>query len=228
MNLTLTDKKKEAGDAISFHFSYEESLSWRAGQFLHYSLPHENPDNRGTERWFTIAAAPHERRVQLTTRMEANPQSTFKKKLGALPIGGTIEADSPAGEFVVEDPQKDYIFIAGGIGITPFRSILLDLHFRKEPINVMLLYANRTKDCVFQNELEGISRRKPSLRIHYFIDSNHIDENAIRARVLNLQKPLFYISGPEPMVQSFEKMLWGMNIPEALTVRDYFPGYTWP
>src|SRR5581483_2999979 len=109
MKLTLIDKRKEAGDATSFILKPETGMdaattlfTWRAGQFLHYTLPHENADDRKTERYFTISAAPHEGHVMITTRILADAanastanaaatapkMSTFKKTLAALPIGG--------------------------------------------------------------------------------------------------------------------------------------------
>lgn len=129
MGLTLLEKHPEAGDATSFIFKPETPLVWQAGQFLHYNLLHQNPDERKAERYFTIASAPFEQNIWLTTRhMEKG--SSFKAALFALPIGGNIEANGPEGDFVVNDLAREFIFIAGGIGITPYRSILLDLDQR--------------------------------------------------------------------------------------------------
>jgi ferredoxin-NADP reductase len=76
--------------------------------------------------------------------------------------------------------------------------------------------------------LDAIATRHPTLKIDYFIGDRRIDEAAIRAAVPDLAKPVFYISGPEPMVEAFEKMLKGMGVPDDHVKHDYFPGYDWP
>ena len=138
------------------------------------------------------------------------------------------EAEGPSGDFVIEVPGAEHVFIAGGIGITPYRAILLDQDYRDVPINVTLLYANRTPDFVYRRELERLAEKHPRFMVHYFVAPHRVTEESIRTRVSDLQKPIFYLSGPEPMVEAFERMLAGMGIPDAHIRRDYFPGYDWP
>jgi ferredoxin-NADP reductase len=227
MQLSLTGKKHEGGDVASFTFQTDSPLRWRAGQFLHYKLPHKQPDLRGTERWFTIASAPFERNVLLTTRL-ADKGSSFKRALFSLALGERVEVGPPDGEFIVDDPWQEFVFIAGGIGITPYRSILLDLNARKLPINAILLYANRDDNFVFRDELEELQKKHQDFRIKYFVSPAVINEEAIKKEVADLSRPIFYVSGPEPMVEAFDKMLRDMGIPEEHIKRDYFPGYDWP
>ena len=228
MKLTLSQKTREAGDAFSFFFKSKAPLSWQAGQFLAYTLDHPNPDQRGIKRYFTIASAPFEKEVMITTRINSDKGSSFKKALYNLAEGQTIEAEGPRGSFVIEDPKQKYVFLAGGIGITPFRAILLDLDHRKLPINVTLLYANRNNDFPFQRELELLAQKHRNFKIHYFAEPRRIAEQSIREIVPNLQKPIFYISGPLPMVQAMEHMLSEMGIPATHVKQDSFPGYGWP
>ncbi len=227
MRLTLIEKRRETSDTTSFLFQSESPFSWRAGQFLRYTLEHPNPDERKTKRYFTIASAPHEGVVMLSTRF-SNDGSSFKRALEALSIGGTIEAEGPDGDFVVEDPAAEHVFIAGGIGVTPYRAILLDLDHRNLPMNVKLLYANRNEEFVYKSLLEELTKKHPTFMIEYFVSPAKIDEKAIRGAVPDLQKPIFYVSGPEPMVEAFEKLLIEMGIPDPHIKRDYFPGYDWP
>lgn len=227
MKLILKDKKPEAGDTISFIFKPQHPVRWLAGQYIHYTIPDPKSDARQEDRFFTISSATYQGHIQLTTRF-APQSSTFKKDLHDLPIGGSIEADTPEGDFVVENPDEHFIFIAGGIGITPYHSILLDLDHNNKPINVTLMYANRTPDFVFKDDLEKIAQKHPSFKIKYFVDPQRIDEEAIRESVPDLKKPIYYVSGPEPMVEAFEKMLLEMDIPDQHIKRDFFPGYTWP
>jgi glycine betaine catabolism B len=129
MKITLTATKQEANDTFSFIFAPEQPLQWKAGQLLRYVLNHPNADDRGVERFFSIASAPHEKHVMLTTRF-APKSSSFLKALKNLRPGDAIEAHDLEGDFVVDDAEKTFVFIAGGIGITPFRAILLDLDYR--------------------------------------------------------------------------------------------------
>jgi len=227
MKLFLESVKQEAGDAYSFIFRPETPLTWQAGQFMHYNLIHRNPDSRKTERYFTISSAPYEKNIMITTRL-VEAASSFKKALKAMPVGGEIEADGPQGEFTVPDDVGEAVFIAGGIGITPFHSILLDLDHRGVAIHATLMYANSTEHFVFREELEALAKRQPGFKMIYFVGGNLIDEAAIRRAAADVAHPVFYISGPEPMVQAMEAILKGMGVPEENIKRDYFPGYDWP
>ena len=149
-----------------------------------------------------------------------------------MKLGDIIEVDGPDGDFIVSDssaPGETYLFIAGGIGITPFHSILLDLDHKNLPMNVTLLYANKDKNnVVYKDELEALAAKHANFKIHYFFYPERIDEAVIKKIVPDLTKPIFYVSGPEPMTEHFEKMLPQMGIPEANIKKDYFPGYNWP
>lgn len=228
MKLTLTDKQHETPDAVSFFFRPEEPLNWQAGQFAVYKLPHPDMDDRKDERYFTISSAPAEGgQVRLTTRF-SDRSSSFKKNLRGFEPGSTIEITPPDGDFTVADPTEELVFIAGGIGITPFRAILMDMDRRGLPIRATLLYANRDENFIFKDELEALARKHPDFKIHYFVSPQRIDEAAIRAAVPDISRPIFYVSGPEPMVESFEKILQGMGLPPHHIKTDFFPGYDWP
>ena len=227
MDLVLQKKRQEASDTISFVFDAETPLNWQAGQFLKYTSSHPSPDDRGDERYFSISSAPYERAIMLTTRF-AQKGSSFKRALQNMRPGDAIKADELEGDFVVEDPRRDYIFIAGGIGITPFRAILLDLEHRREPINVRLLYANRNDEFPFKAELERLDQSHPRFEIEYFVQPRRIYESVIRRVDQQLRDALIYISGPEPMVEAFDSMLDQMGIPESRVKNDFFPGYEWP
>ena len=224
MLLTLIEKRKEAEDVISFVFKPEIPFSWKAGQFLHYTLKHKNYDSRGPDRYFTIASALFEKVVQITTRF-AKQGSSFKKALKSFKIGDRIEGVAPDGNFTLDDPTQKSVFIAGGIGITPFRSILLNFVHQSIPIKVTLLYANKTSDFVYKKELEDIAKHNPNLKIHFIVGPKRIDKNGIKKTVANLKKPIFYVSGPEPMVESIDTILGRLSVPKNHIKNDFFPGY---
>lgn len=226
MILTLFEKKQETPDTISFKFKADENVIWRAGQYLRYTLPQDNPDDRGENRFFTISAAPHEGFVMITTRFASDKSSTFKTTLRSMPIGGQIQAHGPSGEFIVRNLAKEYVFLAGGIGITPFRSTLKELDFQRKPINITLLYANRSENNIpFKEELEEIASRNPGLKIKYAIDPQRIDADYIQNTIPNIQAPIYYASGPKPMVEAIEKELESLGVPKEHVKQDYFPGY---
>lgn len=225
MLLRLVDKIKEAEDVTSFIFKPEMAFPWKAGQFLHYTLPHRNFDERGLERYFTIASAPHEQVIYITTRFAKEKGSSFKKALRSLKLNDTTEAVGPDGNFTVDDPNQEMVFIAGGIGITPFRAILLDLEHKKIFPKITLLYSNKTPDFPYIKLLGKLMRLNRNLRIHYFIGPKRINEDSIRKIVENLKKPIFYVSGPGGMVKNLSNQLKEIGVPKEHIKQDLFPGY---
>lgn len=225
MRLTLKERKPEVPGVESFIFEPQEPLSWKAGQFLHYVLHHDPTDDRGSDRWFTVASAPFEKHVMLTTRFTEEDGSSFKKSLKELKVGETIEIADVDGDFLVENTDAEYVFIAGGIGITPFRAILKELDHLGKKIRATLLYSNRDENIPYKAELDALAAGNPDFKIKYIIGS-HIDEETVRKTAPNLQKSIFYISGPEPMVNAFNEMLKRMGVPESNLKGDWFPGYT--
>lgn len=225
MKLTLQNRYLEASDVESYIFKPQEPLVCQAGQFLHYVLHHEPTDERGSDRWFTNAAAPNENEVRITTRLTADKGSSFKLALQSMKVGEEIEISDVGGDFVVDDLAKEYVFIAGGIGVTPFRSILKELDHLGKRINATLLYSNRNEDFPYKKEFDEFAMRNADLKIHYLVSPERIDETNVRKFVPDLQKPIFYVSGPEPMVESLGTMLEGMGIPKNHIKQDFFPNY---
>lgn len=226
MKLKLIDRIERFPDVISFIFEpQQEQIVWKAGQFLHYVLHHEPTDDRGSDRWFTISSAPFERHIMITTRLTKDKGSSFKNKLQSLEIGKNIEVSYLEGDFVIDDPTKEYVFIAGGIGITPFRSIIKQLEYEKKPININLLYANKDQNIVFKEELEQVATTNPNFKINYIFSPEHIDEAKIKEFVPNYEYKIYYVSGPELMVENFGVMLKKMGIKEENIKMDWFPNY---
>jgi ferredoxin-NADP reductase len=225
MKLKLVDTKQETQEVKSFIFEPEQPISWEAGQFLQYSLSHPNEDDRKDQRWFTNSAAPSEKHVMISTRFTDDHGSSFKKALSALKIGDQIEADAPEGDFTLDDPTRNYIFIAGGIGITPFRSILTEADATGQKLKVHLLYANRTDDIPFRKEFDQLSSKNPGLKIDYIVSPEKIDQEKIKAALEGAENPIVYISGPEPMVEALNNDLQKLGVKEDHLKTDYFPNY---
>jgi ferredoxin-NADP reductase len=226
MKLDLVERKTEVPGVESFIFEPREPLSWQAGQYLHYVLHHEPTDDRGSDRWFTVSSAPFEKRVVVTTREASEKGSSFKKKLFSLVPGKSIEISVVEGDFVIENVAQECIFIAGGIGITPFHSILKEADHMGEKLNVTLLYANRDENFVFKEELEQFAKNNPNLSIQYIMAPERIDEAVIKKFVPDLSTPIFYISGPAPMVFALKETAQTIGVPEGHIKLDDFPGYS--
>lgn len=226
MELIFKEQLVKQGNVNRFVFAPKTPLTWQPGQYIHYTLPHENADDRGDERWFTISSAPFENDVWITTRIMEQNGSSFKETLQSLTPGDVITVDEPEGDFVIDNLDQQYVFIAGGIGITPFRSIISQLHHAGKDLKAELLYANRDETSIpFKDELEAISQAHKDFTITYFIGEDRIDESVIREYAVRFSDPIFYVSGPEPMVEAFEALFKEIGIDENNSKFDYFPGY---
>ncbi len=223
MILTLVKKQPEVGNVVTFRFQPEQPITWEAGQFMEYTLPHENPDKEGIKRWFTIAAAPFEGEMQITTRITG---STFKQALNKLEVGDTIDANgTPEGDFVWENSNKPIVWIAGGIGVTPFHSILKQRSHDDQSSPVNMLYANRNDEIVFKQEFDNLVEKDSSLKIHYPVGKK-LDISLINEILGDINDKLVYLSGPEPMVEALSDQLKEQGLPEVQLKQDFFPGYT--
>jgi len=223
MKMRLVTKNQEVSGVHSFIFEPEQPLQWQPGQYLHYVLDHPNPDERGTERWFTIASAPFEKNVRITTRFDGEKMSSFKAALLAMEPSDEIEADGPKGSFVLQEGEHHHIFIAGGIGVTPFRSMILQLAHDNKEINIDLMYANRDSNFVFGEELKQVQQNHPSFNILEFVDKRI--EKSDMDKYLSDKSAVFYLSGPKPMVEAYEEMLLAAGVEKVAVMTDYFPGY---
>jgi len=225
MKAALVDKVEETADVISFVFEPAEPISWQAGQFVYYKLDHPQVDNRGPIRHFTIATSPSEKRIMLTTKFASDRVSSFKQALRNLPLGAQIDIFSVEGKFVVKNPAQKYVFIAGGIGITPFRSILFDLDDKDSLNKVILLYFNRSQKIVFKNQLDGLAAKNSGLKINYIVNPESFNPDLVGKFISNFGDFVFYISGSENFVKEIKNNLLKMDVKRSAIKSDYFPGY---
>lgn len=226
MKLIFKEKRQIQGGVTEFVFTPNTHTSWTPGQYVHITLPHDDVDDRGDERWFTIVSAPFEKDIAIATRIATENGSSFKNKLMNLSEGDEVEADEPSGSFTVNDLSKNYIFVAGSIGITPFRSMLAQMNNDKNSANIELLYANRDESTeAFKDELEALANGNDWFKLVNYYGDNHIDETALRQAGNRAGNAHYYVSGPEPMVDVFKQTLIDMGVAEDHMKFDYFPGY---
>ncbi|MEK7160127.1 MAG: FAD-dependent oxidoreductase [Patescibacteria group bacterium] len=224
MKLTLIEKRSETKDIITFIFEPEKKIKWTPGQYLIYSLPHENPDIRGKMRFFTISSPPFEKNPSITTKI-INKASSFKKALDNLSLGQTIEAKGPDGDFVIEDLNKKYVFIAKGVGISAFIPILKQLIYEKRKINALLLYINKTKDIAFKKDLEEIAKEQSEFKLKHLKNLEDTQDYILENLKKELSKYDFYVSGASIMVAKTEAFLNNLGVKKDKQKFDYFSGY---
>jgi ferredoxin-NADP reductase len=217
--MKLVEKKEIAPQTYGFKFEANYKVHFEPGQFLEWTLGHAKADLRGNRRYFTIASAPTENHVDLGIKFYEN-SSTFKKALTSLNVGDEIFAGQLSGDFTLpKNPNKKLAFIAGGIGITPFRSMLKYLADKNEKRDIVLFYAaNTPQEFAYKDILENAGAK-----IVYKTD--RLTAEAIMKDLPDYLDRTFYISGPHGMVDAFEKILKSMGIPRRQIKIDFFPGY---
>ena len=233
--LTLAAVENAAHDAYDFVFTPDRKFSFAPGQYMEWTLVHRYPDNRGNRRYFTIASSPTENTVRLGVKFY--PQaSTFKRALGSMKNGDEISAAHLAGGFVLpKDPKKKLVFIAGGIGITPFRSMLQYLLDKKEARPITLLYANKTAADIAYRDILDRARNELGIATTYSLTDEKapapgmykgaIDARLIAQYIPDYRDRTFYLSGPHTMVEAFGKTLRNMGVSRFKIKSDFFPGF---
>jgi ferredoxin-NADP reductase len=218
MKLTLIHKNTEAGNAVSYRFKPTDKFVWEAGQYMRFTVKYaEQP----LDHWFTIASAPYEKEIMVTTRTSG---SEYKQALNRLDIGDKIEATGLTGDFVWQETEQPKVFVAAGVGITPFRSIIRERHHQGLPIEATLLYANPDDNVIFQAELDQINAAHPEFNIAYFVDER-VTPGSVLERLPNPDDSLVYIAGPEIMVDTLSRELQETGIGSHLLRRDAYTGY---
>jgi ferredoxin-NADP reductase/Na+-translocating ferredoxin:NAD+ oxidoreductase RnfD subunit len=225
--LTLTNKQPVGKDIYHLTFTPDKKLPFQPGQYLEWTLGHDKPDGRGNRRYFTIASSPTEDTLQLGVKFY-QPSSTFKHNLFAMRVGDTILAGQLAGEFTLpRDPSQKLAFIAGGIGITPFRSMVKYLIDRGEKRNAVLFYSNRHANEVAYRDIFDEAERTLGMRTIYPITDygERLTADMIKREMPDYAERMFYISGTHAMTNEFRRTLRRMGIPRAHIKTDFFPGF---
>ena len=233
--LTLKEKIKLSQDVYEFVFTRDRYNAFRPGQYMEWTLAHAHADSRSVRRYFTIASSPSERDIRLGVKFYA-PSSSFKKALFSMQPGETIIASQLSGDFTLPmDTNEKLVFIAGGIGITPFRSMIQYLLDKGEKRPITVLYANKTPaDVVYREMLDRAESELGIKTVYAFNEAataqpigsvRTIDREVIGREVPDYKDCMFYISGPQGMVSSFKDMLVDIGVGRTNIKTDYFPGF---
>lgn len=222
-SIKLIQKNEVAAGTLAFYFEKPDGFSFKAGQYGDFSLikpPYT--DEEGTIRSFSLANAPYEERLMIATRMRP---TAFKKILDSMAMGSPVKMEAPLGSFTLHsDASRPAVFLAGGIGITPFRSMILQAVKDNLPHQLFLFYSNRgTKDAPFLEELTRIAADNSRLTLiptmtqedpSWRGQKGYIDQTLITKYIPEPIGPMYYLTGPPPMVAAMRSVL------ELLTVKD--------
>src|SRR2546422_532828 len=233
----LLNRVEVAEGTMAFHFEKPPGFDFNPGQSADLTLlnPPET-DSEGNVRTFSIASAPFENQLMFATRMR---DTAFKGSLKKVPLGTDLKIDSPMGSFTLhKNSAKPAVFLAGGIGITPFLSIVRQADHDRLPHKLHLFYSNRRpEDAPFLDVLQMLEKTNPNFRLvctmtemskskkEWKGETGLINQEMLSGHLTNLQGPIYYIAGPPAMVAGLRKMLVTANIDEDDIRTEDFAGY---
>jgi ferredoxin-NADP reductase len=233
----LKSRNLVAERTMAFHFEKPASFVFTAGQFIDMDLlsPSET-DTEGNTRGFSVSSAPYEDTIMVTTRLR---DTAFKRVLKTMPLETEVKIEGPFGDLRLHNNGKRAaVFLAGGIGITPFRSILLDAANRKLPHHIFLLFSNhRPEDAPFLDELQSLEKHNANYKfigtmtgmekstLPWQGERGVINKEMLDRHLKNAASPIYYIAGPPGMVKGLHSMLQAAGIDDDDIRTEEFTGY---
>lgn len=226
-----------AEGTTAFHFAKPTGFSFEAGQSVNLALidPPET-DAKGNRRTFSLVSAPYENAVVIATRMR---DTAYKRVLKAMPPGGRANLRGPAGKFSLDrEDTRPAVFLAGGIGITPFVSLLRQAAHDRLARDLWMFYSNRRpEDAAFLDELVGLQQRNSRYRFvgtmtemekssrPWSGDTGFLDRAMLERHLKELAASVYYVAGPPGLVEAMQKILAGTGVTEEAIRTDEFFGY---
>jgi ferredoxin-NADP reductase len=236
LETTLRGRRDVAEGTSAFHFARPEGFEFKAGQAVELLIP--DPSNPGKDfgHAFSIVSAPHEDELVIATRMR---DSAYKNALKSLAPGAGVRLDGPFGSLTLHNKRsRAAVLVAGGIGITPFMSMVRHATHEKLPQEIALLYSNRRpEDAAFLEELEALQRSNSRFRLvgtmtemeksarRWDGERRMIDAQFVRKAVRDLPDPIFYVAGPPAMVEAIRKTLVEAGVDSDDIRSEDFVGY---
>jgi len=235
-DVTLGALEEVAEGTMAFHLAKPPGFAFKPGQAIDLVLP-GLPGHGGQNRHtFSIVTAPFERDLVVATRMR---DSVFKRALRGLPMGAPVRIDGPFGSLTLHNNrERPAVFIAGGIGVTPFMSILRQAAQDPLPRSLTLLYSNRRpEDAAFLCELQQLEQRNKSFRLVATMteiaksalpwtgEVRVIDADLVKKVSAGLPAPIYYLAGPPAMVEGLRKTLSEAHIDDDDIRSEEFYGY---
>src|ERR1039457_5052122 len=237
MTTKLADRQEIAEGTMAFHFEKQPGWTFEAGQAIDITLlaPSET-DAEGNTRTFTIASAPYEKSVMVATRMR---DTAFKRMLKVMPVGTAVQMEGPAGDLTLtRDAAHTAVFLCGGIGITPFRSIAFGAAKEHLPHRIFLFYSNRRpEDAAFLAELQTLEKENPNYKLiasmtempksnrPWHGETGMIDKEMLARYLKDASPPIYYIAGPPGLVKGLHMMINESGVDEGDIRTEEFSGY---
>jgi len=231
---TVAEKREVAKGTLLVTFAVEDYPDYRPGAYFWVELADRgHQDEKGLRRHISLVTSPTDKDlVGLATRIR---DTAFKQTLAELEVGDAVEVEEPKGSFLLpEDTNARYVFIAGGIGITVFRSMLRYIHEAQLPYEITLVYSNRDREsAAFLDELEGLERDVSGLRLVLTMteedgwegETRRIDAAMLRDHLGQLDGYRYLVAGPPKMAQAVADALHAAGLPEESVLADKFSGY---
>ncbi len=233
----LTGSKELARDTLAFRVSRPGSFQFAAGQSVYVTIPDlKEADRKGRLRTFSIASAPQEAELEIATRQT---DTRFKRHLAAANTGATVQIEGPYGDLALhDDANRPAVFLAGGIGVTPFRSMVLDAANRGLQHRLFLFYSNRRpEDAAYLAELRELEQKNPRFKLiptftegsaslpDGVVEHGYINAEMLARHVGDLAAPIFYVAGPPAMVLAMEGVLEAAGVDPKSVHAEKFAGY---
>ena len=221
--IVYVSRKQESEDIVTFKFKPKGELNWEVGQ--HGIITVDNGKKKQGKA-FSIASVPQEGEVLIATRVSREP-SDYKKALMNLKPGDTIIMKGPIGNFMLDESKRPVLFVAGGIGITPFRALLQEaIRLRdNSPITAELLYIDSKEDFIYREELDAMVENHDFIKIRYIKERDEL-QKAVQEYAEKYENEAYYfISGTVPMVKSIKELLKKLKVKGKNIKNDPFYGY---
>ncbi len=220
--LSFVERRPESVNVYSFIFDHGNRVRWRAGQHFIFWIPSLDLWIQHNSRAFSVSSAPSEGHIRITTRYFAEKGSKFKHRLFNMKQGDRIIAFGPLQRFYLNEGFSRHCGVAGGIGITPLRSLLVQLDADSSIAPFTLFYQNARPPIIFDEELRAIATRRPNIRVIELMDPAHIDAEALKREMGDLAGIAFYVSGSPGYIKAIEVMLRGLGVNDEQITQDGF------
>lgn len=232
--LKLIDKQEIARGTLEFRFEKPAAFNFTPGQYGGFTLLHPGEtDAGGITRRFSLASTPGDNYIAIALRMQS---SAYKRNLNTLPLGGEIKFAGPTGQFTLHnDTSVPAVFIAGGIGITPFYSMIKHATLQQSPQPLYLFYGNQSpQDTAYLPALQSLEKENPHFKLiatmvnpedHWQGETGFITHTMIRHHLPDIHAPMYYICGSPVMVTTLQETLAEMGIDGSRIKVEDFPGY---